>query len=152
MLRTLFIAAACAASAMSAAPSAAAEKPAIYHGLFDDLAVGGYDPVAYFTSGKPVQGAKTFEHKYMNATWRFATADNLAAFKADPAKYAPQFGGHCAWAAAQGYTAKGDPRFWRIVDGKLYLNYDGNIQKRWEADIPGFIAKGNANWPAVLKK
>ncbi|HEX5008261.1 MAG TPA: YHS domain-containing (seleno)protein [Hyphomonadaceae bacterium] len=129
-----------------------AEKPAVYRGLFDEAALGGYDPVAYFTSGEPVAGRKAFEFVYMGATWRFASAENLAAFKADPEKYAPQFGGYCAWAVSQGYTAKGDPKNWRIVGGKLYLNYNDEIQKRWEKDIPGFITKANANWPKVLEK
>ena len=152
MFRTLLVATALAGAGLGASPMAFAEKPAIYHGLFDDLAVGGFDPVAYFSTGKPVAGLKAFEYKYMDATWRFATAENLATFKADSAKYAPQFGGHCAWAAAQGYTAKGDPKFWKIVDGKLYLNYNTDIQKKWEKDVPGLIAKGNSNWPKVLGK
>ena len=152
MLRQAVIALSLLGAGIIAAPAALAEKPSIHTGLFDDLAVGGYDPVAYFTTGKPTEGKKTFEHKFKDATWRFASAENLAAFKANPDKYAPQYGGYCAWAAAQGYTAKGDPKAWKLVDGKLYLNYDANIQKKWEADIPGFIAKGDANWPAILKK
>ena len=152
MLRPAILALSLIATGAIAAPMAFAEKPLVYRGLFDDLAVGGYDPVAYFTSGKPTEGRKAFEHRYRNATWRFSTAENLAAFKADPARYAPQYGGYCAWAAAQGYTAKGDPRAWKLVNGRLYLNYDASIQMKWEADIPGFIARADANWPAVLKK
>jgi len=152
MLRPAILALSLIATGAVAAPMAFAEKPPVYRGLFDDLAVGGYDPVAYFTSGKPVEGSNAFEHRYKNATWRFSTAENLAAFKADPDKYAPQYGGYCAWAAAQGRTAKGDPKAWKLVNGKLYLNYDASIQKKWEADIPGFIAMADANWPAILKK
>jgi YHS domain-containing protein len=152
MLRQTIIALSLVTTGLAVTPMAFAEKPPIYRGLFDDLAVGGYDPVAYFTSGKPIEGKKAFEHKYKNATWRFSTAENLEAFKADPDKYAPQYGGYCAWAASQGYTAKGDPKAWKVVNGKLYLNYDANIQKKWEADIPGFVAKGDANWPQILKK
>jgi YHS domain-containing protein len=111
-----------------------------------------YDAVAYFTSGKPVEGSKAFEYKYKGVTWRFASADNLAAFKADPTKYAPQYGGYCAWAVSQGYTAKGDPKAWKIVNGKLYLNYNLDIQKKWEQDVPGLVAKGDSNWPKVLDK
>jgi len=70
---------------------------------------------------------------------------------AGPAAYAPQYGGYCAWAVSQGYTASTDPHAWRIVDGKLYLNYSKGVQKRWQQDIPGNIAKGDANWPKVLK-
>jgi YHS domain-containing protein len=152
MLRSAFIAVSLLGASLAASPAAFAEKPPIYKGLFDEAAVGGYDAVAYFKSGKPVEGSKSFEHTYKGATWRFANADNLAAFKAEPDKYAPQYGGYCAWAASQGYTAKGDPKAWKIVNGKLYLNYNLDIQKKWEADIPGFIAKGDTNWPSVLKK
>jgi YHS domain-containing protein len=136
---------------LSTSPAAFAEKPAIYHGWFDDLAVGGYDAVAYFAAGKPVEGKQAFEYKYKGATWRFSTAENLSAFKTAPDRYAPQYGGYCAWAVSQGYTASGDPKNWRIVNGKLYLNYNTDIQKKWEKDIPGLIAKGDANWPTVLK-
>jgi hypothetical protein len=151
MLRNTVIALSLLGAGFVAPPEAFADKPAIYHGWFDDLAVGGHDPVAYFKAGKPVEGSKAFEYKHKAATWRFSSAENLAAFKADPDRYAPQYGGYCAWAVSQGYTAKGDPLHWRIVNGRLYLNYDGNIQKKWEKDIPGLIAKGDANWPKVLK-
>jgi YHS domain-containing protein len=152
MLRQTILALSLLGASVAASPAALADKPPIYHGLFDDLAVGGYDPVAYFSGARPVEGRKPFEFKYKGATWRFASADNLAAFKADPDRYAPQYGGYCAWAVSQGYTAKGDPRAWKIVGGKLYLNYNADIQKKWEQDISGFIAKANANWPTVLEK
>ena len=83
----------------------------------------------------------------MGAAWRFANAANRDAFAADPEAYAPQFGGYCAWAVSEGYTASTVPEAWRIVDGKLYLNYSRRIQSRWERDIPGNIARGTANWP-----
>ena len=135
------------------APSlAAAAKPAIYTPALNNVAVGGYDTVAYFTQGKPVKGADAFKTDWRGATWKFSTAGNLAKFKANPAAYAPQFGGYCAWAVANDYTAKGDPQHWKIVGGKLYLNYNAEIQGRWNKDIPGFIAKGAANWPKVLEK
>jgi YHS domain-containing protein len=151
MFRT-FIAAAFLATGGLIAPAACAAKPEIYTSIVSDLAVGGYDAVAYFKDGKPVEGSKSFEMKHKGATWRFANAANLAAFKADPAKYAPQYGGHCAWAAANGYTAKGDPKYWKVVGDKLYLNYNADIQGKWEKDVPGFIAKGDANWPGILAK
>ncbi len=115
------------------------------------VAISGYDAVAYFTEGEPVKGDKSYSTEYMGAEWRFASADNLAAFKAEPAKYAPQYGGYCAWAVSQNYTARGNPNNWMIVEGKLYLNYNDEIQKRWEADIPGFIAAADKNWPGVLE-
>ena len=84
--------------------------------------------------------------------WRFASAENRDLFLANPDAYSPQYGGYCAWAAAQGYTAPGNPKNWSVVDGKLYLNYNDKVQRDWEQDIPGFIAKADANWPAVLDK
>lgn len=147
------IAASCLALAMIAVPAAAlAAKPEIYTPAFSNVAVEGYDPVAYFTQGKPVKGTEAFATRHKGAEYRFVSAANLARFKAAPATYAPQFGGYCAWAVSQNYTAKGAAQYWRIVNGKLYLNYNGDIQKKWEKNIPGLIAQGNANWPAVLQK
>jgi YHS domain-containing protein len=132
-------------------PAQAAKAP-VYTGFASSLAVGGYDPVAYFTTGRPVEGSSAFSLTWQGATFRFASAANRDLFRASPARYAPQFGGYCAWAVSQGYTAPGDPRYWRIVDGRLYLNYDARVQRRWEADIPGFITRAQANWPSVLQR
>lgn len=139
-----------ALSLAALSPAAAFAKDPVFTGRFSSLAVDGYDPVAYFTVGEPVKGSKEFMTRYEGAEWRFSSADNLAAFKAMPEKYAPQYGGYCAWAISQNYTARGNPNNWTIVDDKLYLNYNDEIQKRWEQDIPGFIAKANENWPSVL--
>lgn len=133
-----------------ASPAAAKENP-VYTSTFSNLAVGGYDPVAYFTEGKPVEGRSDYELEWNGATWRFSSAENLAAFKADPEAYAPRYGGYCAWAVSQGYTASTDPTAWRVVDNKLYLNYSHDIQRRWEQDIRGNIVKADANWPKVLE-
>jgi YHS domain-containing protein len=116
---------------------------------FTGTAIEGVDPVAYFTQGKPVEGRSAFSHDWMDATWYFASAENRDQFAADPEKYAPQYGGYCAWAVAQGYTAKIDPEAWKIVDGKLYLNYSKDVQAQWAHDIPGNITKGDANWPKI---
>lgn len=113
------------------------------------LAIRGYDPVAYFTEGKPVEGKADFTHSYEGTTWRFASAANRDAFAADPLRYAPQYGGYCAYAVSQGYTASIDPDAWRIVDDKLYLNYSKSVQRRWERDVPGNIAKADTNWPGL---
>jgi YHS domain-containing protein len=129
-----------------------ARSPEIYTGLLSSTAVGGYDPVAYFTDGKPVEGKRDITFAWKGVTWRFVSEKNRDLFKAKPEAYAPQYGGYCAWAVSQGYTAKGDPKYWRIVDGKLYLNYDAKVQKDWEKDIPGHISKGDNNWPKVLGK
>jgi YHS domain-containing protein len=136
---------------LAMAPPALAAKPEVYTGFLSSLAVNGYDPVAYFTEKRPVEGSSKFQLKHKGATWRFASMSNMEKFKADPDKYAPRYGGYCAWAVSQGYTAKGDPEFWKIVDGKLYLNYDASVQKRWEKDIPGFISKADKHWPGVIK-
>ena len=85
----------------------------------------------------------------MGAKWYFASAANRDAFAKNSQKYAPQFGGYCAWAVSQGYTAGIDPEAWKIVDGKLYLNYSKSVQKMWEQDVPGNIRKGNENWPKL---
>ena len=114
------------------------------------VALRGHDPVAYFTEDAPVRGRAEHAADWQGATWHFASAANRAAFLADPEAYAPQYGGHCAWAMAQGYKAPIDPTAWRIVDGKLYLNYNARIHRRWERDIPGFIAQADANWPGLL--
>lgn len=123
----------------------------VYTGFLSNLAVGGYDPVAYFTEAKPVEGKPEFEIKHRDVNWRFSSAENLAKFKADPDKYAPQYGGHCAWAVSQGYTYKGDPNHWRIVDGRLFLNYNAEVQKSWAADLEKWIAAGDKNWPKVAE-
>ena len=134
-----------------AGPAWAAKDP-IYTSTFSSLAIRGTDPVAYFKDGRPVEGSSDFEHEWMGATWRFASAENLDAFKADPESYAPQYGGYCAWAVSQGYTASIDPEAWKIVDGKLYLNYSKSVQATWTQDIPGNIQRGDANWPGVLSR
>jgi YHS domain-containing protein len=149
-LRSLLAAFAIALAPAVLLPAPALAEPAIYTGAFDDLAVQGYDPVAYFTDGKPVKGDKAFSTGYMGATFRFASAAHRDTFIANPEAYAPQYGGYCAWAVSQGYTAKGDARNWKIVDGKLYLNYNTSIQKKWEGDIPGFVSSANAHWPDLV--
>jgi YHS domain-containing protein len=116
------------------------------------LAIDGYDPVAYFTENKPVKGDRRFEHRHNGATYRFASAANRDLFAKDPGKYAPQYGAFCAYAVSRNYTADTDPLAWKIVDGRLYLNYDAGAQKKWEEDIPGNIAKGDANWPGLSRK
>lgn len=136
--------------ALFSAPVAFARDAEVYTGTFSSLAAGGYDAVAYFKVGRPVAGNGQFSTEYKGATWRFSSKENLEAFRTNPAAYAPQYGGYCVWAVAQGYTASGDPEVWKIVNGKLYLNYDRSVQAKWEKDIPGFIAKGDRNWPDVL--
>jgi YHS domain-containing protein len=149
----LLIAAAVAMLAVVAlvAPRAFAATPPVFTGLVEGVAVGGYDPVAYFTEGKPVKGSAEFTLEHGGVTWRFASAEHRATFEVDPAKYAPQYGGYCAYAVANGYTEKAEPDAWTIHDGKLYLNFDKSVQAIWEKDIPGYVEKADANWPGVLE-
>ncbi|MEL6683149.1 MAG: YHS domain-containing (seleno)protein [Pseudomonadota bacterium] len=130
-----------ASTAMAATPSIYAE---------DGIAVDGTDVIGYFTEGAPIAGRADITHDYMGATWRFASEENRDLFAADPEKYAPQYGGYCAFAVSQGYTASTIPEAWKIVDDKLYLNFSRRVQRRWERDIPGHIASADANWPSVL--
>ena len=113
------------------------------------VAVRGTDVVAYVTEGRPVPGRAAFTQMWQGATWRFASAANRDRFAADPARYAPAYGGFCAYAVSEGYTAPIDPAAWKIVDGRLYLNYDRSVQRRWARDIPGRIARADANWPGL---
>jgi len=113
------------------------------------VAVHGYDPVAYFTAGKPVQGVAEHSIVHSGATYRFANADNLKAFKANPEKFVPAFGGYCAYGVSVGAKFDGDPRYWKIVDGKLYLNLNKEIQKTWLKDVPGNIEKAEKTWTKI---
>lgn len=138
-------------TALVAAAAWAAEK-APYNSNRRRVAVEGTDVVAYFTQSRPVRGREEFQHEFGGALWRFTSAENRDLFAADPAKYAPQFGGYCAWAVSRGYTAEIDPRAWRIVNGKLYLNYSLDVRERWERDRTENILRAERNWPGVLKK
>ena len=113
-------------------------------------AVKGYDVVAYFTQGKPVEGSGDHEVEWNGATWKFASVEHKTLFAKNPAKYAPQYGGFCAFGVSRGYTVGIDPAAWKIVNGKLYLNYDRDVQAEWVKDIPGYIAKADANWPKIV--
>ncbi|MEM0936706.1 MAG: YHS domain-containing (seleno)protein [Pseudomonadota bacterium] len=126
----------------------AASEPEIYSE--GGIAIDGTDPTGYFTASTPVAGDPAITLDWKGTTWRFASAEARTLFESNPDAYAPQFGGYCAWAVAEGYTASTIPEAWKIVDGKLYLNFNRRIQRRWERDIPGNIARGEANWPNVL--
>jgi YHS domain-containing protein len=142
-----------------AAPAAAPATPApanlrapLIFSSSGNLALDGFDAVAYFTAGQPTRGTTQFTHEWRGATWRFASAANRDAFAASPERYAPQYGGYCAWATAEGYRAPGLPQHWRIVEGKLYVNASAGVQRTWERDIPGFIRRADANWPTILTR
>ena len=113
------------------------------------VAIKGYDPVAYFIMSKPVKGEKDLVVSWMGATWRFASARNRDLFEKDPEKYAPRYGGYCAYGVANNYLVKIDPRAWTVFEDRLYLNYSLKVRDQWKTDIPGNIRKADANWPGL---
>lgn len=126
-------------------------------GYFSDplrtgVAIRGYDTVAYFTDGKPVPGKPEFSTEYEGAKWLFASQDHLDKFKADPARYAPQYGGYCAYGVANDHLVKIEPDQWSIIDGKLYLNYDSGVSAKWKKDPAGYNRKADARFAELLEK
>jgi YHS domain-containing protein len=116
------------------------------------LALKGYDPVAYFTDGKPIEGSPAINYQWHGATYRFTTAEHRDVFMANPERYAPQFGGYCAFAVSRGTTADGDPFQWAVVDKKLYVNNNAIAAKLWSQDRLGNIKAGSTNWPLIPKR
>lgn len=125
--------------------------PILAGGFFerDGTAIGGYDPVAYFAEMKPVKGLPDFSATYQGSTFYFSSAAHRDLFTADPAKFAPQYGGYCAFGMAKGYKAAIDPTAFTVVGDKLYLNYNGTVRALWVLDIPGYVKKADRNWPEV---
>jgi hypothetical protein len=115
-------------------------------------AIQGYDPVAYFKENKPVKGEDQFTYTWRGAKWKFSNADNLVAFKSDPEKFAPQFGGYCAYGMADGHKAPTSADAWAIVDDKLYLNYNTDVRVMWKEKQQQNILKAKKNWPSVKKQ
>lgn len=145
------------ATAVALAMGITAGAPALAAGpnvnaTITGLALRGYDPVAYFTDGKPVIGDFTITAQHDGATYRFASEDHKALFLKDPAKYLPEYGGFCAFGTAQGVKVDGDPTVWKIVDNKLYLNLAPAVAKRWDQDIAGNIKTANEKWISVKEK
>ncbi len=114
--------------------------------------LSGYDPVAYFADGKPMKGSGFHESVFQGVTYVFASEDHKKQFQANPERYVPAYGGYCAYGLAVGKKFVADPEVWKIVEGKLYLNLDRNIQQKWEKDIPGYLKKADANWPDIRDK
>jgi len=118
----------------------------------ENIAIKGFDTVAFFTAEKAIEGNPQYSFIWNGAKWYFSSAENMEKFKAAPENYAPQFGGYCSWAVSHGYTADGDPNAWKIVDGKLYLNYNQKVKEKWEAEQPKLIEDGRKNWEEFKKK
>ncbi|MBK0381915.1 YHS domain-containing protein [Pedobacter sp. SD-b] len=127
-----------------------AQEKAIFQ--TEDGAIKGYDAVAYFKDNKAVKGNKNFTYDWNGAKWYFSSKENMKAFKASPERYAPQYGGYCAFGYAQGHAAPTEPDVFTVVDGKLYLNYNQKVQQMWNKDIPGFITKADKNYKAEIEK
>ena len=117
---------------------------------YNNVAIQGHDPVAYFLQNAAVKGKKNHQFKWQGATWRFASEANKALFAADPEKYAPQYGGYCAWAVSQNDVADIDPEQFSVLEGKLYLNYSKKIKQTWLEQVRENIVEGNKNWPGLL--
>lgn len=118
----------------------------------ENVAVKGFDAVAYFTAQKAVEGNPQYSFIWNGAKWYFSSAENMEKFKSAPENYAPQFGGYCSFAVSKGYTADGDPNAWKIVDGKLYLNYNQKVREMWEAEQEQRIKDAEKNWEEFKKK
>lgn len=115
-------------------------------------AIRGYDVVAFFSESKPVQGNESFSYTWKDATWLFSSKENLELFKTNPEKYVPQYGGYCAYGMSGGYKAPTVIETWKILNGKLYFNYNLKVQELWNKDQPGFIQKADLNWEKVKEK
>ena len=149
MNRRQFLNFAGGATALALVPfGVSAAAPPVYQ--TNKIAINGYDPVAYFTAKKATEGKDAYAVEWNGATWRFASAENMKKFQAKPERYAPQFGGYCAYAVAQGSTATTDPDAWTITDDKLYLNFSKSVRALWTLRRNKYIKDANANWPAVL--
>lgn len=130
--------------------AAVAQKPEVFS--TKEGAIQGYDPVAFFKESKPVIGKKELTYLYKDATWHFSTQENLNAFTSDPERFAPQYGGYCAYGTASGHKSPTQPETWTIVDHKLYFNYNKDVQKLWNKDQRSLIEKATKNWPTVKKQ
>jgi YHS domain-containing protein len=131
--------------------AAMADRPIAAVNTEHGLAIKGYDPVAYFTTGKPTPGLAQFSTTYKGATYRFVSAENRVRFIAAPEKFVPQYGGYCAYAISLNKIADIDPEEWAIIKDKLYLNNGFLAQTLWSFDKSGNIARGDQNWPLVPK-
>lgn len=137
-------------SATAAEPINTLERSGLWGYEPSGIAVRGYDTVAYFTLGKPTEGKESFETEWRGAKWRFSSQQHLDLFVASPEKFAPQYGGYCAYGVAVGNLVKIEPDLWDIIDGKLYLNYNEDLQGKWRVDIPGYIVQADNIFDRLL--
>jgi YHS domain-containing protein len=133
--------------AMAISATLTAQKSPIF--LVDGLAIRGYDPVALFKASEAQKGSPNFEQLWQGVRWQFASAANRDSFALNPEKYAPQFGGYCAYGCAKGHKAPTQIDTWSIVNGKLYFNYNQKVKELWSKDQTAYIAKANEAWPSV---
>lgn len=136
----------------TAAPVINTLKDSSFFSTRSDTAINGYDSVTYFTQNRPVKGSDSFVFQWKDAKWKFSTQANLDLFRTSPEKYAPQYGGYCAYGVANGNLVKVDPEQFTVLDGKLYLNYDAAIQQAWKKDISGFNKLADSKFQALLAK
>ncbi len=136
---------------MSLSTAVLAQEKVVYQ-TKEGAAINGYDPVSYFTENKAVKGDAKFTYAYQDATWYFSSKEHLKTFKSNPEKYAPQYGGYCAYGYAQGHAAPTTPSAFTVIDGRLYLNYNAQVQQMWVKDTPGFIKKADENYKAEQMK
>ena len=120
-----------------------------YYKGTEDLALEGYDPVAYFTEQSPSPGDPRYRYDWQGATWQFASQEHLDLFRADPERYAPQYGGYCAWGVANNRLIQVDPEVWSVVDGNLYLNFNRKVQEDWVANQEEYLRQAESNWPGL---
>jgi len=128
------------------------EKKGLFGYEPNGIAIRGYDTVAYFTESKPVEGSDSFTTQWSGATWKFSSQDHLDLFLAEPEKYAPQYGGYCAYGVAQESLVKIEPEEWTIVEDKLYLNYNTKLNTEWKKDISGYISKADGLFDKLLQQ
>ena len=150
LIRAALASAALAFGALAAPAHAVKSTGGEYNTLYAGLGAKGYDVVAYFRDGKPAVGTDRFTAEYGGVKWQFASRENRDLFAAEPARYAPQYGGFCSWGVAQGKLFDVDPvNGWKVVEGKLYLNFNGDINATFAKDAHAFIGKAERNWPAL---
>lgn len=136
-------------SPLMAAPMAFADEPAVYTSWRNNIGVEGYDVISFY-SGSPQIGKPEFTAQYLGADWQFSSQANMDLFQTNPEAFLPEYGGYCAWAVAKGKLAKGSAEHWHVEDGKLYLNFNKRIKKRWDKKRQKLIIKADQRWPDIL--